>query len=124
MALLNQMTRELSINEMPSDLVDIQTACRKLACGAAEIVALIVGDKLDVVAHDKSSAGYLSVRASVSELAGKLIGVGVEGFTKAKLRQLLSINNPAVRFLVQADFLKATASCNPVIRKAAAVVLP
>ena len=71
-----------------------------------------------------SAVGYMAVRVSVSELAGKLVGVGVEGFTKAKLKQLLSINDPAVKFLIEAGCLKATASRNPVTRKAAAVVLP
>lgn len=42
-------------------------------------------------------------------------------YTKAKLKQLLSINDSAVKFLIEAGYLNATASCNPVARKAAAV---
>lgn len=122
--LLEKLTTEKTIDNPPTDLVDIQTACRKLVCGAAEIVDLIVRDQLEIIAQDMSAVGYMAVRVSVSELAGKLVGVGVEGFTKAKLKQLLSINDPAVKFLIEAGYLKATASRNPVTRKAAAVVLP
>ncbi len=122
--LLGQLALERSTATPPTDLVDIQIACRKLVCGAAEIVDLIVRDQVEVVAHDKNAAGYLAVRVSVSELAGKLAGVGVEGYAKAKLKQLLSVNDPAVKFLIEAGFLNATASRNPVTRKAAAVVLP
>ena len=121
--ILERLTQEKTTDDPSTDLVDIQTACRKLVCGAAEIVDLIVRDQLRVVAQDESAAGYMAVRVSVSELAGKLSGVGVEGYTKAKLKQLLSINDPAVKFLIDAGFLKATASRNPVTRKAAAVVL-
>lgn len=124
MLLLEQLAQERCIDDLPTDLVDIQTACRKLVCGAAEIVDLIKRDQLEVIAQDKSAEGYLAVRLSVSELACKLAGVGVEGYTKAKLKQLLSINDPAVKFLIEAGYLKATASRNPVTRKAAAVVLP
>ncbi|SMX36740.1 hypothetical protein OCA8868_01078 [Octadecabacter ascidiaceicola] len=85
---------------------------------------MIVRDQLEINAQDLSAVGYMAVRVSVSELAGKLVGVGVEGFTKAKLKQLLSLNDPAVKFLIEAGYLKATASRNPVTRKAAAVVLP
>lgn len=85
---------------------------------------LIVRNQLDVIGQDKRAEGYLAVRLSVSELAGKLVGVGVEGYTKAKLKQLPSINDPAVKFLIEAGYLNATASRNPVTRKAAAVVLP
>ncbi len=46
------------------------------------------------------------------------------GYTKANLKQLLSINDPAVKFLIESGYLSATASRNPVTRKAAAVVLP
>lgn len=122
--LLEKLTTEKTIDNPPTDLVDIQTACRKLVCGAAEIVELILRDQLEIIAQDMSAVGYMAVRVSVSELAGKLVGVGVEGFTKAKLKQLLSINDPAVKFLIDAGYLKATASRNPVTRKAAAVVLP
>ncbi|WP_461428501.1 TniQ family protein [Gymnodinialimonas sp.] len=122
--LLEKLTQERCIGDLPTYLVDIQTACRKLVCGAAEIVELIVRNQLDVIAQEKRAEGYLAVRLSVSELAGKLAGVGVEGYTKAKLKQLLSINDPAVKFLIEAGYLSATASRNPVTRKAAAVVLP
>ena len=122
--ILKQLTRERNNGVLPTDLVDIQTACRKLVCGAAEIVDLIVRDQLDVVIGDNNFAGYLSVRVSVSELSGKLAGVGVEGYTKAKLKQLLSINDPAVKFLIDVGLLNGTASRNPVTRKAATVVLP
>lgn len=122
--LLEQLTQERSIDDPPADLVDIQTACRKLVCGAAEIVDLIVRDQLAVVAQNNSAEGYLAVRVSVSEISGKLIGVGVKGYTKAQIKQLLSINDPAVKFLIEAGHLNATPSRNPVTRKAAAVIVP
>ena len=124
MLLLAQLTQERGVDDPPADIVDIQTACRKLVCGAAEIVDLIVRDQLQFIIQDKKAEGYLAVRLSVSELAGKLAGVGVEGHTRAKLKQLLSINDPAVKFLIEAGYLNATASRNPVTRKTAAVVLP
>ncbi len=124
MFLLEKLTQERSVANLPADLVDIQTACRKLVCGAAEIVDLIVRDQLTVVAQNNSAEGYLAVRVSVSEISGKLVGVGVQGYTKAQIKRLLSINDPAVKFLIEAGHLNATPSRNPVTRKAAAVVLP
>lgn len=124
MLLLEKLNQVKIIDDPPSDLVNIQTACRKLVCGAAEIVDLIMRDQLEVVAQDENAAGYMAVRVSVSELKGKLVGVGVEGYTKAKLKQLLNINDPAVKFLIEAGYLNGTASRNPVTRKAATVVLP
>ncbi|WP_300020067.1 TniQ family protein [uncultured Roseobacter sp.] len=82
----------------PDDMVDIQTACRKLVCGAAEIVQLIVDGRLEWIGAAPDKEGYAAVRVSVAELGGKLEGVGVEGYTKAKVKQILSVNDPAVKF--------------------------
>ena len=62
--------------------------------------------------------GSAAHRVSVSELAGKL--AGVDGYTQAKHKKLLSINDPAVKFPIEAGFIITTASRNPVRRKAAA----
>lgn len=124
MFLLEKLAQERSVGDPPTDLVDIQTACRKLVCGAAEIVDLIVRHQLEVVAQDNGAEGYLAVRVSVSELSGKLAGVGVAGYTKAQIKQLLSINDPAVKFFIEAGYLNATASRNSMTRKAAAVIVP
>lgn len=122
--LRDKLCRVKSDGKCPDDMVDIQTACRKLVCGAAEIVRLIVNECLDWVGAAEGQEGYLAVRVSVAELGGKLEGVGVEGYTKAKVKQILSVNDPAVKFLIEAGLLKAVASRNPVTRKAAKVVLP
>lgn len=122
--LRDQLGQVKGIGSYPEDMVDIQTACRKLVCGAAEIVQLIVEGHLEWIGVTPEKEGYTAVLVSVAELGGKLEGVGVEGFTKAKVKQILSVNDPAVKFLVEAGFLKAVASRNPVTRKAAKVVLP
>lgn len=106
------------------EMVDIPTACRKLVCGAAEIIQLIIDQRIQSLGKVNSENGYLSLRINVEEATPLLGDVGMAGHSKAKLKQLLSINDTAVKFLIEARYLKATASRNPVTRKAAAVVLP
>ncbi len=112
------------VGNFSQEMVDIPTACRKLVCGAAEIFELLIDQRIRSLGKVDGETGYLSLRIDVEEVSSLLGGVGVEGFTKAQLKQLLSINDPAVKFLIDAGYLNATASRNPVTRKAATVVLP
>ena len=121
--LFRMMVGARPVGIFSQEMVDIPTACRKLVCGAAEIIQLVIDRRIQSVGKIDGEMGYLSLRINVAEVTPLLGDVGAEGHTKAKLKQLLSINDPAVKFLIEAGYLKATASRNPVTRKAATVVL-
>lgn len=121
--LFSQMMRDaVPIEHFVQEMVDIPTACRKLVCGAAEIIQLLKDRKIRSLGKIENEHGYMSLRIDVSEVGPLLGGVGVTGYTKADLKYLLGVNDPAIKYLIEAEYILASKARNPRTRKVASVV--
>lgn len=110
------------VENFSQEMVDIPTACRKLVCGAAEIIQLLIDQRIQSLGKVNDEVGYLSLRVDVVEVAPLLGGVGVEGLTKADIKSLLGVNDPGIKHLINAGYILASKSRNPRTRKVASVV--
>ncbi|BAQ68040.1 hypothetical protein NHU_00872 [Rhodovulum sulfidophilum] len=123
--LLNGLLRaatSVPATEIPTASCDLQTAARKLVCGAGELVRLILSRRLETVHVDAARRGYAGLRVDVEEAWPHLDGVGVEGFTREALAKRLALTYAAIQVLVDRQDLIAVKSRSVHSRKAALVI--
>lgn len=114
--------RAVTIDTPSESYVDIQTACRKTVCGAADVVALIISGRLAFVGRNPKEEGYLSVLVDPKEVGELLQLSAPKGYMKHEIASFLGVNDPAVKFLTTSGVLPVVKSRHPVSRKAISIV--
>jgi hypothetical protein len=120
---LRRLTKNANLIQEPNaHQHNIPTAAKKARCSAAEIVSLILDDKLDWVGSDLNREKYMAVLVDVREIKEKTLLPPLDGLIPRKIEKVLKTSWEVINALIDHGILKTVRRTNPLNRCPADIV--
>ncbi|MCP1561409.1 UNVERIFIED_ORG: hypothetical protein J2W75_004840 [Methylorubrum zatmanii] len=102
--------------------VNVMQASRRANCSLAEVVQLILSDRLSNIRRLRSAASLLEIEVNLIEVKDLVRGSTLPGVTKSCLKQRLRISDEAMRKFLSTGVLQTIDARHPVKRQSIKVV--